>query len=171
MTTVTSSDIDLAPARDVVARYPSATHADLIPLLQDVQDAYGYLPRPAIVWISEQTGIPLSQMFGVLTFYSQFHTQPYGMHTIRLCRGTACHVKGANPLIQAVMEMLDVEEGGTTADGLFSFETVACLGTCFLSPVMMIDDDYYGELTIKKAKSIIQGFIDSSGQASERGEP
>jgi len=166
MEAVTRREADLAPAREVLARFPGATRADLIPLLQEIQEAYGYVPRPIIMWMSDQTGIPASHMYGVLSFYAQFHTKPYGTHTIRLCRGTACHVKGANPLIEAVKEMLDVEEGETTADGLFSFETVACLGTCFLSPVMMIDNSYYGELTIKKIKSIIEGYARASCEQS-----
>jgi len=128
---------------------------DLIPILQRIQDAYGYLPPPVMQWVSERTGIPTARMYGVITFYSQFYTEPHGRHTIKCCQGTACHVKGGKRIAERITQLLDVEEGGTTSDMKFTFETVACLGTCFLAPVIMVDGDYYGRLTADKLEKIL----------------
>ena len=130
----------------------------LIPLLQDVQDNYGYLPREILEWVSARTGIPLSRMYGVITFYTQFYLSPKGKHTIRCCQGTACHVKGAKRVAESIMEELDVEEGGTTPDMKYTYETVQCLGTCFLAPVVMVDGDYYGEMTRERVPKILKGY-------------
>ena len=100
--------------------------------------------------------IPLSRIYGVISFYAQFYTEPRGKHTILVCRGTACHVKGAQRAIDLVKEELNIDEGGTTEDRMFFLETVACLGTCFLAPVMMIDTQYYGMLTPQKVTSILK---------------
>lgn len=131
---------------------------DLIPLLQEIQKAYGYLPKPILMEMSRRTGIAASTVFGVATFYEQFHLEPHGRHTIRCCRGTACHVKGGPKITKAVERILGVEPGETTADMRFTFETVACLGTCFLAPAMMINNDYYGHLNERKIKSILEGY-------------
>jgi NADH-quinone oxidoreductase subunit E len=97
-------------------------------------------------------------MYGVITFYAQFTTTPRGKHTIRCCSGTACHVRGCKAVAEAILHELDVEEGGTTSDRLFTFESVACLGTCFLAPVMMVDNEYFGLLTPAKARGILRKF-------------
>jgi NADH-quinone oxidoreductase subunit E len=131
---------------------------DLIPLLQKIQDAYGYLPYPVLERVNERTSIPLSRMFGVITFYAQFYTEPHGRHTIRCCQGTACHVKGGKRIAETIANHLKVEEGGTTEDMRFTFETVACLGTCFLAPVIMVDDDYYGRLTPDRIEKILKDY-------------
>jgi len=131
---------------------------DLIPLLQRIQDAYGYLPYPVLERVNERTSIPLSRMFGVITFYAQFYTEPHGRHTIRCCQGTACHVKGGKRIAETIANHLKVEEGGTTDDMRFTFETVACLGTCFLAPVIMVDDDYYGQLTPDRIERILEKY-------------
>jgi len=154
---------DVACAERILQELGKAGHGDrrdacLIPLLQKLQDAYGYLPAPVLKQVSEHTGIPTSRMYGVITFYSQFHTKPHGRHTVRCCRGTACHVKGAGSVAQMVKRLLNVDEGETTEDLRFTFETVACLGTCFLAPVMMIDSDYFGSLTPARIKSILQNY-------------
>ena len=142
------------------ARAASAPEADelLIPLLQDLQDGYGYLPREILEWMSGQTGIPMSRIYGVITFYTQFYLEPKGRHTIRCCEGTACHVKGAKRIAESIADELDVEEGETTKDMKFTFETVQCLGTCFLAPVVMIDGDYYGEMTQDKLAKILKRY-------------
>jgi NADH-quinone oxidoreductase subunit E len=108
--------------------------------------------------VSERTGIPASRIFGVATFYEQFHLEPHGRHTIRCCRGTACHVKGGHNIIKAVKQSLGVEPGQTTEDMRFTFETVACLGTCFLAPAMMINNDYYGHLNTRRIKGILERY-------------
>ncbi|MCY2926200.1 MAG: NADH-quinone oxidoreductase subunit NuoE [Planctomycetota bacterium] len=154
--TVTIKDaIDLAPAERILERPGPVRDTDLIPLLQELQDAYGYLPAPVLMEVSRRTGIPASRMYGVITFYSQFHLKPHGRYTIRSCRGTACHVRGGKVVADAIVRHLGVGEGETTPDGLFTFETVACLGCCFLAPAMMIGGDYYGLLTAEKIQSIL----------------
>jgi len=130
----------------------------LIPILQQIQDAYGYLPAEILLEVSKQTGLAASQMYGVATFYEQFYLAPRGRHTIRCCRGTACHVKGGRDIAKAIKRELRVEEGQTTQDLRFTFQTVACLGTCFLGPVVMIDRDYYGHMTPSRVRSIINKY-------------
>ena len=160
------ADVDLDRADTVLSRFDSTEKlfngnlkpSYLIPLLQEIQQDYGYLPRNVLEYVSKESGIPLSRMFGVITFYEQFYLRPQGRHTIKCCRGTACHVKEGNKVGEAISEILQIQEGETTADGLFTFETVACLGTCFLAPVMMIDDEYFGELTQQKVTKIINQF-------------
>lgn len=137
---------DLAPVDAVLARYPHPADT-LIAVLQDVQEAYGYLPEPALLHLSKQTGIPAASLSGVATFYAQFRMTPPGKHQIMVCMGTACHVNGAMTVADAVESALGVPEGETTPDGLFSWEKVACLGCCSLSPVMMINGKAYGKLT------------------------
>jgi len=131
---------------------------DLIPILQDIQSEYGYLPSNLLMAVSEKTGIPASQMYGVATFYEQFHLEPRGRHTVRCCRGTACHVKGGQEIASAVKQVLGIGEGETTQDMRYTFETVACLGTCFLAPALMINNDYYGHLTPDKVRAILERY-------------
>jgi NADH-quinone oxidoreductase subunit E len=135
-----------------------AGESNLIGLLQDVQDHFGYLPAPALDSLSRRTRIPLSRIYGVVSFYAQFYTEPRGKHTILCCRGTACHVKGTARVLDMIRQTLGIEEGQTTPDMKFYLETVACLGTCFLAPVMMIDDQYYGTLTPQRVESILTTF-------------
>ncbi len=130
----------------------------LIPLLQDLQDAYGFLPPDILQQVCLQTGIPTSRMFGVITFYANFYLKPRGRHTVKCCTGTACHVNGAVSVSEALTEELGIRDGGTTKDLKYSYETVNCLGTCFLAPVVMVNDDYYGELTSDTAAEILKRY-------------
>jgi NADH-quinone oxidoreductase subunit E len=132
--------------------------SDLISVLQQVQDRLGYLPATCLEQISRRTKIPLSRIYGVVSFYAQFYTEPHGRHTIRVCRGTACHVKGAGRVLEAVEHELGIDEGESTSDLMFYLETVACLGTCFLAPVIMIDNQYFGQLTAQRVKTILQSY-------------
>lgn len=150
--------VDMRPAQEVLEEIGTVTCDNLVPLLQEIQTAYGYLPAAVLLEISKRTGIAAGRMYGVVTFYEQFYLEPRGRHTIRCCRGTACHVKGGREIINAVSRVLGVEPGDTTEDMLFTFETVACLGTCFLAPVIMINNDYYGHLTPNKIKGILQRY-------------
>ncbi|MCD7947742.1 MAG: NADH-quinone oxidoreductase subunit NuoE [Oscillospiraceae bacterium] len=136
----------------------SGKEAELIPLLQKLQGAYGYLPEDIIARLSDRTGIYVSKIMGVATFYSQFRLQPVGEHVIRVCFGTACHVNGAENVADALCQELGVELGGTTEDGKFTVESVACLGCCSLSPVMMIDNETHGRLTPDKVRTIMREF-------------
>jgi len=148
-------DADIAAHLDELSISPAS---NLIGVLQDVQERFGYLPPAALRETSRRTRIPLSRVWGVVSFYAQFYTEPRGRHTIRCCRGTACHVKGAGRVLDAVQRELGVEEGETTPDMIFYLETVACLGTCFLAPVMMIDSTYYGRLTPQRIASVLRTY-------------
>jgi len=132
--------------------------SNLIAVLQGVQDRLGYLPRPALEEIARRTKIHLSRIYGVVTFYAQFYTEPHGRHTIRCCHGTACHVKGAGGMLSTIERTLGISDGETTKDMEFYLETVACLGTCFLAPVLMIDDQYFGNLTTQKVTKILRSY-------------
>lgn len=150
--------VDFAPAERILQQAGHVEPGDLIPLLQKLQAAYGYLPPAVLTEVSERTGIPTSRMYGVISFYAQFSIQPRGRHTIRCCCGTACHVRGCKEVSDAILRDLGVEEGGTTTDMRFTVESVACLGTCFLAPVMMVDDQYFGLLTPSKARDVLKTF-------------
>jgi NADH:ubiquinone oxidoreductase subunit E len=148
----------MEPLTKILKSAECVTADALIPLLQEIQTAYGYLPVPVLLEASERTGIPAARIYGVVTFYEQFHLEPRGRHTIRCCRGTACHVRGGRDVIGAVGRILGVKPGGTTGDMRFTFETIACLGTCFLAPVMMVNNDYYGRLRPDTVKEILQRY-------------
>lgn len=130
----------------------------LISILQEAQESYGYLSEKILRQVSSETKTPLSEIYGVATFYSQFHLEKRGWNTIRLCRGTACHVKGGKEVLRAIEKELGVTVGETTDDYKFTLETVACLGACFLAPVMMINREYFGRLTREKAVNIIKQY-------------
>jgi NADH-quinone oxidoreductase subunit E len=130
----------------------------LIPLLQAAQDSYGYIPPLAIEQISEVTGIPSAEIYGVITFYRQVRLKPLGRHLIRLCKGTACHVIGADMIAQTVADELRVPPDETTDDRLFTFTVVACLGCCSLAPVLMIDEQTYGRMTPQKVRKLLRQY-------------
>ncbi len=146
---------DLSSIDSLIEKYRNKK-GNMIPILQGVQEIFGYIPRNAFKKISKETGLELSDMYGVATFYSQFRLNPVGKHIVKVCHGTACHVQNANAITDAIQEALKVSDGETTEDGLFTLESVACLGCCSLAPVMMIDDETYGKLTGDKAKKIIR---------------
>lgn len=148
-------DIDIQKLEPTLQEYASVP-GSLITILQKAQELYGYLPVDLMAYIAERTGIKPSQVLGVVTFYTQFRTKPVGKNLILLCQGTACHVNGSAAIETAIREELNVEEGEITPDGLFTYNNVACLGCCSLSPVMMIGEDTYGNLTANSAKKIIQ---------------
>ena len=128
----------------------------LITILQKAQDLYGYLPVELLAHISKRTGVKLAKVMGVVTFYTQFRTKPVGKYLILLCQGTACHVNGSAGIEEVIKEYLKVDEGEISADGLFTYNNVACLGCCSLSPVMMIGDKTYGKLTKDSAVKILK---------------
>lgn len=131
---------------ELLARYQGVKGA-LIPVLQEAQNTYGYLSREVLERIADKMDIPISQIYGVVTFYSQFHLNPRGKNIIRVCQGTACHVRGAKAILKAIEDNLKVAAGGTTPDLKYTLETVACIGACGLAPVMMVNDDTHGRLT------------------------
>jgi len=128
----------------------------LIPVLQEAQSIYGYLSEEVLAHISRGLKISLSRIYGVVTFYAQFYLTPRGRHTVRVCRGTACHVRGGKNVRKAVQQFLGIEENETTPDFKFTFETVACLGACALSPVLLVDKTYYGKLTPGKVEKVLK---------------
>jgi len=134
----------------------------LITILQKTQEIYGYLPDDAIRSIADYTGIKLAKIYGVISFYAQFRLTPAGKYEVLVCQGTACHVNGSNAIQEAILQELGIENGGTTADNLFTVNSVACLGCCSLSPVMMINGEAYGNLTPDSAKSIIRGIKEAA---------
>ncbi len=136
----------------------------LIPLLQKVQAEDGFLKPERLRLIHEETGIPLTQIYGVATFYAQFRFKPIGKHLLRVCHGTACHVSGAKDLTESVEEQLGARSGETTRDNLFTIETVACLGCCSLAPVIMINDTTYGNLTPAQVKKVLKKHRDGENK-------
>ena len=141
---------------DPVLKEYAEIPGSLITILQHAQEIYGYLPTNVIYHIAEKTGNSPARVMGVATFYTQFRFQPVGKYLITLCDGTACHVNGSTRIAEAIREYLGIENGGTTADGMFSFSIAACLGCCSLSPVMMVGDDSYGSLTPEKAIAVLK---------------
>lgn len=127
----------------------------LITVLQKAQGIYGYLPQDVLETVAAELHIPSARVFGVATFYTQFRFQPVGKYFIELCKGTACHVNGADTIARTITETLGIADGETTADGLFSLKYVACLGCCSLSPVMMVNGETYGSLTPAKVRDIL----------------
>lgn len=146
---------DLSLLEPVLEKY-GADAGNLITILQQAQEIYGYLPIDVIYHVAEKVGVTPARVMGVATFYAQFSLKPVGKYLIMLCQGTACHVNGSERIERALCEELGISDGETTADGLFTLKMVACLGCCSLSPVMMINDDTYGSLTPDKAISIIR---------------
>lgn len=130
----------------------------LIPLLQKVQEELGYVPEEAIYGISERSGVPVSEVFGVLTFYAQFRLEPQGRNLISVCRGTACHVLGSAKILGALETHLGIQQGETTPDMQFTLDEVRCLGSCSLAPVMVVNRDTFGRLTSDKALKIVEGY-------------
>lgn len=141
----------------ILAKY-EGKKGTLIPILQEVQSLYNYLPKDVLEYVAEQTKIPISEIYGVVTFYSLFHLNPRGRNIVRVCQGTACHVRGGKLILQALEKELGVKAGHTTDDLRFTLETVACIGACGLAPVMQINDDTHGRLTPDKLPAILQRY-------------
>jgi len=131
---------------------------ELIPMLQKVQGALGYLPEQALLEISHLTGLSAAKVYGTATFYAQFHLKPRGRNIIRVCLGTACHVRGGEAILEEVSNILQIKPGDTTPDLKFTLEAVACLGACGLSPTMMINDETYGRLTPRKVRKVLAKY-------------
>ncbi|MGI9861180.1 NADH-quinone oxidoreductase subunit NuoE [Moorella naiadis] len=149
---------------EAMERY-AGTKGSLIPLLQEAQEIYGYLPGEVMRQIAARLGIPFSKVYGVATFYTQFHLQPRGRNIIRVCQGTACHVRGAARVLETLTSYLGIGKNETTPDGSFTLETVACLGSCGLAPVMMINEETYGRLTPEKIRAILDSYRDQEPAA------
>jgi NADH-quinone oxidoreductase subunit E len=123
----------------------------LIPMMQDIQKELGYLPREKLIDLARRLNVPLSQVYHVATFYASFSMAPRGRHNITLCVGTVCYLKGAGLIADAIRKEFEVEPGGTSPDRMFTFSPVNCVGACALAPVMVVDEKYYGGLTVETA--------------------
>ena len=150
-----SASTDLSLLDPVLQKHEGQDDA-LITMLQEIQEVYSYLPEEALARLSQEAKIPMSRIYAVVTFYAQFYLTPRGRNTIRLCRGTACHVRGAPRILEAVERELGISEGETTPDLEYSLETVACIGACALAPTMVISQDTYGKLSPNKVAEIFR---------------
>lgn len=148
---------EYARLQELLENYKNQEGA-LIPVLQKAQNIFGYLPEAVLKQIAESLRLPLSQVYGVATFYAQFHLKPRGRHVIRVCQGTACHVRGSAKILERVKQELGIESGETTPDLRFTLEPVACLGACGLAPVMMVDDNTHGRLTPDMVPDILAKY-------------
>ncbi|MCJ7715644.1 MAG: NAD(P)H-dependent oxidoreductase subunit E [Anaerolineales bacterium] len=140
------ADIDVGLLEPILLEFQDQKGA-VIPILQRAQDLYGYLPEDAMIEITKKTGISISQLYGIATFYAQFNLEPRGRHIIQICDGTACHVSGAPKLVTAVEEKLNLEAGGSDLDYQYTLEIVYCLGSCGLAPIALVNDQVYGNTT------------------------
>jgi NADH:ubiquinone oxidoreductase subunit E len=147
--------MDEARLESILSRFEGETY-DLIPVLQEIQDEYNYLPKDELTVVANRLNVPLTQVFSVATFYKMFSLVPKGEHQLKVCLGTTCHLKGGQRLLDSVGSRLGVEVGYTSKDGQFSLETVGCLGSCAQAPVMMIDDKYYARVTVDRVPKILK---------------
>lgn len=161
----------LEPLKKILENFEKK-EKDLIPVLQRAQEAYGYLPKEVLVEVGNQLGLSFVEVYGVVTFYSQFHLKPRGENVIRVCMGTACHVRGGDKILEKIKSQLNINNGETTDDLKFTLETVACIGACGLAPVIMINDDTHGRLEPKDISNILNNYkkekpsIDTTDQAN-----
>jgi len=164
-----AAEIDLSKVREI-CREHAGKRGDLLIVLQKVQGIFGYVPKPTIEVVAQGLGVSASEIFGVLTFYNRFHLTPRGKHTVRACRGTACHFKGSGEIIESIRKHLGLEKGDTTKDFLFSLEEVACLGACGIAPVMTIDEETFGNRTPGLALEAIARYEAAEKVAAEAPE-
>jgi len=149
----------------LVSKYPEGRRDALIPLLQDVQEAQGYLSRDAVIRIGRHLRLPASKVYGVATFYNQFRFQPLGRYHVQVCRGTACHVKGSLQALSALQRTLQIKPGQTSRDGVFSLEVVACLGACGLAPVIAVNGEFHANATSERVTRIIKTLRKEASRA------
>ena len=149
--------MDAERLEGILSKYEGES-TDLIPVLQDMQDSYNYLPKDELKVVAARLHVPLTQIYSVATFYTMFSLVPKGEHQLKVCLGTTCHLRGGPRLVDSVASRLGCEVGYTTKDGFFSLETVGCLGSCAQAPVMMIDDKYYARVTVDKVPKILKMY-------------
>jgi len=142
---------------DILHEYPAERRFSLA-IMQDMQHEYQYIPREGLEALSDYLDVPLSSLYSMATFYKALSLTPKGKHIIKLCDGTACHIRGSVTLREGITRILGIDEGETTEDGLFTLELVNCLGSCALAPVMVIDGTYYGKVTMEKLPEILNSY-------------
>lgn len=151
--------IDISKTKNLIEKHKKKKgKLALIPLLQDIQKKYGYVPKESVELIAKKLNIFPIEIYGVLTFYTQFYVTPRGKHTIRVCQGTACHVMGGKEILDYLSDKLNIKVGETTKDNNFSLERVACLGCCGMAPVVQVDDDFYGNCSIQKVDEMLKKY-------------
>ena len=156
-------EIDWGKLESIIKKHKDSG-SSLIPLLQDIQETFGYIPPASMESVAEALGLFPSQVQGVINFYAGFSLKPKGKYVVRVCRGTACHVKGGRSILNLMKKDLDLEEGETSPDYKFTLETVACLGACFLAPTMMVNKTYFGKLSPPKIGSILAQYDTEKGE-------
>ncbi|MDD5604492.1 MAG: NADH-quinone oxidoreductase subunit NuoE [Dehalococcoidales bacterium] len=148
---------DISVIKPLVEKYIGREDG-LITLLQEIQQIFGYLPEEGLNIVSRALNIPMSRIYSIATFYSQFYLERRGRNIIRACRGTACHVRGGKAVLEAIEKRLGISDGQTTPDYRFTLETVACLGACAMGPVVLVDSKYYGKMTPGKVEALIENL-------------
>ena len=144
--------------KEILEKFPKEKD-QLIMILNEVQEKYGYIPKQAQMVISEELSIPMAEIYGVITFYSRFTLEPKGKYNISICLGTECFVKGSQSILDRAKERLKIEPGQVTPDGKFSLDDVRCVGACGLAPVFMVNDEVYGNATVKKFDEILDKYM------------
>jgi NADH-quinone oxidoreductase subunit E len=157
--------IDVGEIEDLLESGEENGDRSLMAVLEEIQDRYRYLPKDALILVSERLGVPLSQTYSVATFYNAFSLKPKGKHIINVCLGTACIVRGSRRVLDRVSDRLGLQPGETTEDGEFTLETVNCLGACALGPIAVVDGDHHGQMTAAKADALIREMM-SEGEGS-----
>ncbi|MBN2342536.1 MAG: NAD(P)H-dependent oxidoreductase subunit E [Deltaproteobacteria bacterium] len=148
---------------DVIIEKYNGEASSLLAIMQDVQDEANYLPREAVEYISKKLDVPVARIYSMATFYESFHLEPRGKNICTVCMGTACHVRGAERLVEQLERDLDVSSGGTTKDGLFSIEEVNCVGACALGPLLIVNGEYHGNQTTNSVSKLIKKMKKNEG--------
>lgn len=143
----------------ILARYPKGQRDCLIPILQDIQDEYGFLSEAAVTEVGRYLDLPSGKIYGLATFYNQFRFEPVGRYHVTLCHGTSCHVTGASDVLKELVKKLKISPGETTRDGMFSLELVSCMGACHLSPLIRVNESYHTRLEPGSISDIIDSYI------------
>ncbi len=152
----------------IFEKFPNRQREDLIPMLQMIQDAFGYLSEDIIKQVGTYLSISINKIYGVATFYDNFRFGPVGRYHIRLCHGTACHVSGAGSILQELKRLLKIKDGETDKEGVFSLEVVSCLGACGLAPLIEVNQEYFTTISLEALKGLIKAFRKKDQMAYER---
>ncbi len=155
----------------IFEKYRPKDHSCLIPLLQEVQNVYKYLPENALQDVADFLNIPLSRVYGVATFYNQFRLNPVGKNIIKVCRGTACHVKNSANILYAIETALNAKAGETTRDKKFTIEVVNCIGACSIAPVITVNEDFHGRIATKDVPKVLKKYSGQEKPNTIQGEP
>jgi len=151
----------MAEIESILEKYPFVQRDNLIPILQDIQKVYGFLSEESVVKVGKYLNMPTSKIYGLATFYNQFRFEAKGKYHILICNGTSCHVNSNAVILKEFFKLLGIENGGITKDGLFSLEETSCMGACGLGPVVLVNSDYYTEVSVRKVSEIIDYYMNN----------